>query len=178
MIDELCGEIKSEFPGFQLKTTKFLTNCHIIIGHTVYVPTSWKLKNEIEKCVILRHERVHMRQAREYGQLLFIFLYFVPFFPIGLAYWRTKFEKEAYEESIYAKVKMEGTYNVLTKEYRKTMLSNFFSSKHGWMWGLGSRKSIENWFNQSLEKAILSYIGKPNKSNRIVRVLIKRHPKR
>ena len=51
--------------------------------------------SDIARTVLLRHERVHLRQRRRYGFLPFAILYLIPLLPLGLAYFRARFEWEA-----------------------------------------------------------------------------------
>src|SRR5262245_20415056 len=70
--------------GGQMRT--FMTLYHTVIGETLYVPDVWDRMSAVDKIVLLRHERVHLRQKRRLTFLGLAFVYLVPWFPIGLAY--------------------------------------------------------------------------------------------
>src|ERR1700733_13289902 len=64
----------------------YLTRYHTVIGDTLYVPPTWEAMTDLDCVILLRHERVHLRQRRRYGSLGMTLLYLIPFFPLGLAY--------------------------------------------------------------------------------------------
>jgi hypothetical protein len=77
------------------KVPNFLNNFSTTLGHTVY------LKDGIEGINLyshLVHELVHVKQAEKYSTPLFMLLYVLAPLPIGLAWFRWKFEREAYLE--------------------------------------------------------------------------------
>lgn len=127
---------------------KFMLSYTTTLGYSVYVCDSWDSISEISKMIILRHERVHMKQREKYG-ILFPFLYLVPFFPIFFANWRTKFEMEAYEESMRAEAELNGIDSILTENYKNSIISQFTGPNYGWMWF--SKKRIEDWYSLTLE---------------------------
>jgi len=112
--DQLIGEITEEFPGFRIVDKarsrfsrlidvllkiltfggqrEYLTHYHTVIGNILYVPESWQSACDIDRAILLRHERVHLRQRRRLGMPLMTFLYLIPFFPLGLAYGRAHLE--------------------------------------------------------------------------------------
>ena len=165
-IEKLTVEIKEEFPGFYTmpkessrlmkfidrflriasfgRSTKFMTHFVTTIGTTVYLPSEWKRGTEASQLATLRHERVHMRQSKKYGFLLFSLLYLFLPFPIGFAYYRMKFEMEAYEESIRTYAKEYGK-DFLTPEVRENFIRHFTSSEYLWMWPWRSR--VEKWYD-------------------------------
>ena len=97
--------------------------------------------------IVLRHERVHMRQKNKYGMALFTFLYVLFPLPGGLAYFRTKFEREAYAETIRATVELvpDGKYMVRSSSYKAFLTSEFSSSAYFWMWPFKASNSA--WYD-------------------------------
>ncbi len=180
MYAELLEEIRLEFPDFKIiqksesklmkvlnflllvisfgQTKEFMTRFTTTLGTKVYVTDSWDTDEAASRISLLRHERVHMRQARKYGRVLFSFLYLLVFLPVGLAYFRMKFEKEAYEESVRANVELHGTYRVLSPEYRNWLASQFTGSGYLYTWPF--KKSIDSWVRKTIEDAIDEYIRK------------------
>lgn len=66
------------------------------IGKTIYYPPNIKNPDNPAWSLIIEHEKVHMKQYQKYGIVLFLFLYlFIPL-PVFFAYFRWKFEREAY----------------------------------------------------------------------------------
>lgn len=129
----------------QMKT--FLTEYTTTIGSTIYTPTTWMEKPEWVRLVILRHERVHLLQQKRYPRFVFPLLYlFVA--PLFFAYFRAKFEKEAYEETLRAVYEHGGMDMVLRQ--KEWMLSQFTGPAYGWMWC--SRSSMEKWFDSVVSK--------------------------
>ncbi len=130
----------------------FMQSYVTTIGHTVWVPDLWESWDIVKRAVILRHERVHMRQQKRYGRLLFSFLYVFPFLPLFLAYFRARFEMEAYSESIRADAELRGPQHVLTQAYRDWMVSQFVTGAYGWAWPF--RKTVEKWVMDAVERAV------------------------
>jgi hypothetical protein len=132
------------FPTFQIKykdqsslmkflgtlmffNPSFMTNYTTTIGNTIYFVSENDVKNnEIDSCVTLLHETVHMYDQKRLGRFLFSISYLFPlilfpfaallfllswkialpamlFFLLPLpAYWRMNYERRAYMVSLYA----------------------------------------------------------------------------
>jgi hypothetical protein len=167
----LCHEIKKEFSDFEIikkedsllmkviniflmiitfgQMKVFMTKFITVIGNKVYVTESWDDRDERLKCATLRHERVHMRQSKKYGKFLFSILYLFLPFPIGIAWFRTKFEKEAYEESFRALNEYFGK-EAFSDRYKKHIVGQFTTSHYFWMWPF--RDSLEKWYDEKASK--------------------------
>lgn len=172
--DALVLEIKKEFPSFKIvpkseswlsKTINvfllvitfgqqkaFMSRYTTTIGNTIYTPAGWDERSETSKLAIFRHERIHLRQAKKYTRVFFSFLYLFVFFPTIFAYFRKKFEQEAYEESIRARIEYSGIEYVKRPEYKAFLVKQLTSANYFWTWPF--KKSIENWFDKALEKAL------------------------
>src|SRR5215468_6994371 len=48
---------------------RYLTHYHTVIGYTLYVPAAWEGGRDVDRVILLRHERVHLRQRRRYGMV-------------------------------------------------------------------------------------------------------------
>lgn len=157
------AQIKAEFPAFKVKhkgdsalmkllkpfmTKTFMTSFTTTIWHTVYVPDSFDSWPAASQCAVLRHERVHMRQARKLTFPVFACLYLFVFFPVGLAWCRTRFEQEAYEESLAAYKDYGFDYSSPILKAR--MVAHFTTGEYGWMWLFP--KSIESWFDGAVAR--------------------------
>jgi hypothetical protein len=173
-VDELKAEISAEFPDFKVvpksesplmkainalllvisfgQIKQFMTSFTTTIGTTVYVTDGWKDSTDESKKILLRHERVHMRQAKRLTRPLFSFLYLLCFLPAGLAWFRARFEREAYEESFKAAFEYYGREHVFSKEWRDHVAKNFTGPAYLWMWPFP--KTVDKWMLDAAEKAV------------------------
>jgi hypothetical protein len=163
----LLEDIRAEFPRFRLirKSESLLQrSIHVVLalltfggqrrylhdyvttlGARVYVPPRWDQRSPADRVGTMRHERVHLRQFRRYGLLPMGLLYLLIPLPFGLAYFRMRFEREAYEESIRAAWELQGPDCVLHPSYRRHMVRIFTGPAYGWMWPMP--RQIERWFD-------------------------------
>lgn len=168
----LVNEIRAEFPSFKIinktdsffmkvlsvlllivtggKQNMFMSAFVTTIGYTVYVPDGWLSGPDASRVSVLRHERVHMRQRRKYSMPLFTFLYLVPFFPLGLAYFRARFEWEAYAETMQAAVDYHGKVILQLPLFKANIVRHFTTGEYGWMWPF--RSTVEKWYDDTAKK--------------------------
>jgi len=100
--EDFIAEIRREFPRFRIVPKRdnffsrvidvllkvltfgaqrlFLTHYHTVIGNTLYVPDRWATTPDISRLITLRHERIHLRQRRRYGDIVMTLLYTSAFF--------------------------------------------------------------------------------------------------
>lgn len=176
---QLVSEMEKEFPKFQLvekkssslmsvlniglkiltlgKMQTFMTLFTTTIGYKVYTPTGW---HNLDRIGILKHERIHMRQMRRYGSFWYFFSYLFLWMPIGLAYFRKKYEQEAYEESMRHLAVTHGVGSIEDVNYRNQIINYFTSFEYAWTWPF--RESIEKWFDNTVGKIKLE-MGLPVK---------------
>ena len=114
----------------QLRT--FMTQFTTTLGSTVYVPSSWDAISDESRCVILRHERVHLEQARRYGKLAFSLRYLFCWPAIKTE--RARFEREAYEESLRAMAEYFGVSHIERSSTRQWLVDTFTGPAYFWMW--------------------------------------------
>jgi hypothetical protein len=126
----------------------YMTRYHTVIGDTLYVPESWETMGDVARVILLRHERVHLRQRRRYGFIPFAALYLLPIFPLGLAYFRARFEWEAYRETLRATAELRGLDALHDGALRSEIVRRFVSGDYGWMWPFS--RSVERWFDQAV----------------------------
>jgi hypothetical protein len=129
---------------------EFLTRYHTVLGDTLYVPPTWESMSDAAKTILLRHERVHLRQRRRYGSLGMAFLYLLPFFPLGLAYGRARIEWEAYEETLRATAELCGLQAARDPALRREIIGRFIGPAYGWMWPF--KKQVNAWYDDVLER--------------------------
>jgi hypothetical protein len=127
---------------------EFMTRYHTVLGNTLYVPDSWATTPDISRLITLRHERVHLRQRRRYGDLVMTFLYLVPFLPVGLAYGRARIEWEAYRETIAAYAELVGPAAARSDDLRTHIVKQFTSAAYGWMWPFP--RTIHRWYDEAV----------------------------
>ena len=133
------------------KMSTYMTGFITTMGTTVYVPDSWDSMSETSKMTVLRHERVHMRQARRYGRLWFSLLYLLVPLPLGLAWFRAKFEMEAYEESLAAMLEYYGADSLGPKSRTQdNTIRHFMSAEYFWMWPF--RGYMDRWYTRTVER--------------------------
>lgn len=173
-VAEYVVELRREFPDFRIlpksgsrlmraiglflrivsfgQMKSFMSTYHTTLGTTVYTAEVWDSRSEIDKVVTLRHEAVHMRQARRLGTVWFSFLYLFAWFPVGLARKRADFEMEAYEETLRAVAQLRGPM-AIAKVDRERIIRHFTSADYLWAWPF--RKSIEAWYDQAVRKVLI-----------------------
>jgi hypothetical protein len=166
----LIAEITREFPAFRLVSKRgsplsaaidralriitfgaqrdYLTLYHTVLGYTLYVPLAWESTADVDRAIVLRHERVHLRQRRRYGMLLMSFLYLIPFFPVGLAYGRARLEWEAYRETLRATAELRGLAEVRESSLREKIVGRFTGGAYGWMWPFPAR--VRAWYDAAV----------------------------
>jgi hypothetical protein len=168
--EELIAFIRAEFPAFRIVDKQgdwlshaidwllkivtlgaqrhYLTDYHTVLGFTLYVPNAWRTASDIERAIVLRHERVHLRQRRRYGMVLFAFLYLVPLLPLGLAWGRARLEWEAYTETLRATAELVGLDAAAAPELRRKIVGRFTGGAYGWMWPFEAQ--VQRWYDRVL----------------------------
>jgi hypothetical protein len=170
--ERFIAELKAEFPNFRIVPKRghglsrlidralrvvtlggqrdYITKYHTVIGDTLYVPETWEALGDRDRVILLRHERVHLRQRRRYGGALMAFLYLVPFLPLGLAYGRARIEWEAYTETLRATAELCGLAAACDAALRERIIERFTGPDYGWMWPF--RSTIEGWYDRVLSE--------------------------
>ena len=167
---ELVAKLREEIPGFRIvkkhesrlhraidiglrivtvgRMREYLDSYQTTIRKTVYVTRDWDDWSADERYVTLRHEAVHLRQFRRWTLPVMALLYlFVPL-PIGLAYFRARFEWEAYAETIRVTDEVFG--RDAARGLRDHVVSQFTGPSYGWMWPF--RRRVERWYDRELAR--------------------------
>jgi hypothetical protein len=172
--ERLVNDLRAEFPAFCIRPKRgdrlsqaidaalrivtlggqchYLTRYHTVIGDTLYVPETWAQLSDLDRVILLRHERVHLRQRRRYGGPLMTFLYLVPFLPLGLAYGRARIEWEAYTETLRATAELRGREALQSGELREQIVRRFVGPDYGWMWPF--RSMVEGWYDRVVRELL------------------------
>ena len=167
-LETLLAEMRKEFPSFRIlpKRTSglqraihlalaivtlggqrvYLTRYHTVLFGTLWVPDAWSTMSDDDKYILLRHERIHLRQRARMGDLMMSFVYLLPFFPLFLAYGRARIEWEAYVETIRATAEIYGVDAAAA--LRTEIKKRFVGPEYGWMWPFP--KTIDRWFDEAL----------------------------
>jgi hypothetical protein len=168
--DKLVEKLRLEIPGFRVvrkdqsrlhraihrvlvvvtfgKMTSYLDSYQTTIGKTVYVTADWDQTDPDSRYVTLRHEAIHLRQFRRFTLPGMALLYVLLPLPLGLAWFRAYFEKEAYAESIRAAAEVYGRHYPRSTPYRAHIIEQFVGPSYGWMWPF--RGSMERWYDRVL----------------------------
>lgn len=163
--EALLAEIRREFPSFDLRPKRasalqraidvalrvvtfgrmrtYLTAYHTVLFGTLWVPDRWDATPDEDRYILLRHERVHLRQRRRMGDLVMAFVYLVPFFPLGLAYGRARIEWEAYVETVRATAEVKGLD--AARALKPALVARFVGPDYGWMWPFP--RAVGGWFD-------------------------------
>jgi hypothetical protein len=164
----LLAEIRAEFPTFEILPKRdsplqrtihyllvvltlggqrvYLTRYHTIMFGKLWVPDSWDRMGDQDRYVLLRHERVHLRQRARMGDVGMAFVYLVPIFPLGLAWGRARIEWEAYVETIRATAELFG--RPAAERLRPEIVRRFTSADYGWMWPFPA--AVNRWFDEAI----------------------------
>jgi hypothetical protein len=168
--DALVAALRAEFPKFRIvrkdesrlhraihyaligltfgRMRTYLDSFQTTIGRTVYVTSDWDDWDPDQRYVTLRHEAIHLRQFRRFSLPVMAVLYILVPLPMGLAWCRAYFEKEAYAESMRAAAEVWGPSYPRTAEYRAYIIGQFTGASYGWMWPF--RGGLERWYDRVL----------------------------
>jgi hypothetical protein len=166
--ERLLEEIRAEFPSFEILPKRssglqraihraltvitlggqrvYLTKYHTVMFGKLWVPDSWDTMADGDRYVLLRHERVHLRQRARMGDVAMALVYLVPIFPLGLAWGRARIEWEAYVETIRATAEVYG--RPAAEGLKAEIVRRFTSADYGWMWPFP--RTVERWFDAAL----------------------------
>jgi hypothetical protein len=168
----LIAEIKAEFPAFRIRAKResslqraidvalkvvtlgrqraYMTRYHTVLGTTLWVPTYWDEEDDVARYVLLRHERVHLRQRRRYGAIGMALIYLLPIFPLGLAIGRARIELEAYSETLRATAEVHGIERARDPKLHDEIVRRFTSGDYGWMWPFP--RTVRRWLRQVVDE--------------------------
>jgi len=127
----------------------YLSHYVTTLGHTIYVPDDFDTWPASQALEILRHEAVHVAQFERYGWPLMVLLYGVLPLPMGLSYFRARFEWEAYEETLRAVAEIQGLAAARSPELRAEIVRRFTGPDYGWMWPFP--RTVNRWIDSALQ---------------------------
>ena len=135
----------------------FLTQYLTTIGPVIGVPVGWDPKLP-QHAPVIAHELVHVEQYRKLGigsawvgVVLFGLLYLLLPLPMGLAYFRWRFEREAYARGFTLELeqaKVQGDDALTLRGYLIDFGTEQLSgSAYGWAW---PRLWVRRWFEENV----------------------------
>ena len=168
--EEYLVALGREFPGFRVvrkdrsrvqraihralvvitfgQMREYLGSYQTTIGKTVYVTPDWDERDPDERYVTMRHEAVHLRQFRRYTLPGMALLYVLLPLPLGLAWFRARFEQAAYAETVFATAEVFGRERARSRALRDRIIGQFVGPAYGWMWPF--RRSLDRWYDRVL----------------------------
>ena len=131
----------------------FLTDFITTLGCTVYTPICWDhpektVEDHVERLAVLKHESVHMRQAKKLGRFKFTLMYLCWPLPAVYAIGRRTLEEEAYVESIRTEVKYFGV-DILKELDLKTIYTGYFLGPD-YFWMCPFKSHVYAWYDDTI----------------------------
>lgn len=127
------------------KNRTFLSSYLTTIGNSIATPTSWDEKPPENKIELLTHEYKHVKQFRRYGLILTGITYLLLPLPMGLAYFRYRFERVAYAAGFKA-------YLAFYPQVRSNLIDHgveqICGPAYGFTWPF--RTSVRAWFEANV----------------------------
>jgi len=169
-LDRLLDQIRADFPKVRIipkpesrfqraiarllkivsfgQINDYLDGYHTTVGNRIYVTGDWQELSRNRRFLVLTHEMVHVRQFRRFTLPLMAILYVLLPLPVGLAWFRAHFEKQAYAEEIRAAAALYGKEHVSAAEFRADIIGQFTGPAYGFMWPF--RRAMERWYDRIL----------------------------
>ena len=167
--EALLADIQREFPTFAIVPKResalqraiavflaavtlggqraYVSRYHTVMFGKLFVADGWDAMDDAARYILLRHERVHLRQARRLGFAGMAFVYLVPILPLGLAWGRARIEWEAYVETIRSTAEVHGI--AAARRLEDEIVRRYVSADYGWMWPFPG--SVRRWFREVIE---------------------------
>jgi hypothetical protein len=166
--ERLLADILREFPDFGIRRKRasalqraiaaalqivtlggqrgYLSAYHTVLFGKLYVSDAWDRMDDAARYILLRHERVHLRQRRRLGDLLLALVYLLPVLPVGLAWGRARIEWEAYVETIRATAQVHGLSAARALE--PEIVRRYIGPDYAWMWPFPG--TVRRWFREAI----------------------------
>lgn len=171
VVHEYMNRLRMEFPNlkisdrrpwwlrtvFKLPGIKSLNwgNATQCIGNNIWLSDRWNDMSPVSQLGTLRHERKHLVWYRNHTTILAAILYLFCFFSIGLAYYRARFERDGYSESLRTRVEFFGSGERVKQACWDMYERNFIGWTYLKMWPF--RKTIRKWFEEDWAAAVKMY---------------------
>ena len=153
--DAFIAEIRAEFPSFAILPKRgsrlqraidvalklvtlggqrsYMTRYHTVLFGRLWVPDSWDAMRDDARFILLRHERVHLRQRARMGDVVMGFVYLVPLLPA-----RPRVRARAHRVGGVRRDHPRDLQSPRPKRPRRRLRSEivprFTGPDYGWMW--------------------------------------------
>lgn len=166
--EAFLARMQREFPSFRLRykrdsrlqraigallrtvtlggMTTYVSGYHTVMGGTLWVSEGWSQMSDLERYVLLRHERIHLVQANRWGVVPMGVAYLLFPLPLGFAYARARIEWEAYLETLHALVEVRGLE--AARSQKDWLRARFVGPDYGWMFPFAAR--FDRWFDDAI----------------------------
>jgi hypothetical protein len=167
--ERLLDDIRLEFPAFEIRAKRgfalqraiamalaivtlggqraYLSRYHTVLFGKLYVCDTWERMDDDDRYILLRHERVHLRQRRRMGDVTMAFVYLFPILPLFVAWGRARIEWEAYVETIRATAEVRGLDAARALE--SEIVRRYVGPDYGWMWPFP--RTVRRWFGEVIQ---------------------------
>lgn len=160
------ADLRQEFPGFRLVRKPGSGRCGPTIGAWFFVSSAWKSYSSYRRYAILRHEAVHMQQQQRLGLgnvwlgvLPFLLAYLLLPLPVGFAWFRYRWEREAFLVEMQVDTQELGADGLLA---RREHYVRQFAGKGAYFWCWVIPGSVERWVDSAMALAI--YMARQEKA--------------
>ncbi len=140
------------------RNRSFLKGYYTTIGPWVGVPTNWDDWPEVSRAAVIRHETVHVQQCKRMGfgnvyvgLIPFSLLYLLVPFPIGFAWFRWRFEREAYAVGIRVALSLPIVREDDRERQIDHVVEQLTSGSYAWtatIWP--GKKRVRKWFEENV----------------------------
>jgi hypothetical protein len=166
--EKLLAEIRAEFPRFAIRYKRdsrlqraigvflfiitfggqrtYVRGYYTAMFGRLYVPDAWDRLADDDRYILLRHERVHLRQRRRMTGIGMAIVYLLLPLPFFLAYGRARLEWEAYQETIRATAEIHGVK--AAEDLRAMIVRRYTSGEYAWMWPF--TRAVNRWFDETI----------------------------
>ena len=133
----------------------FLKGYYTTIAHWIGVPEGWDERSAASRFAVLKHEYIHICQARKLGfgnavvgLPLYGLLYLLVPLPLGLAYFRWRYEREAYVIGIRARLELQPH---LRMRLIDSAIKQLTTGRYGWTWPF--KRTVRRYFETHVPEA-------------------------
>lgn len=135
----------------------FMNNFFSTFGNKIGTTPSWDVYWIGSKYEIVLHEMEHLRQKKKFGlgsvwlgTFIMGFAYLFLPLPIGLAWCRAELEKQAFAESIRARIQTSGLDHAMS--LKSVVVKSFTGVDYFFMWPF--KNHISKWFDETVKKVL------------------------
>jgi hypothetical protein len=135
----------------------FLKGYYTTIGPWIGVPEGWEARSLAGRIAVLEHELIHVKQCAKFGLgnaivglPLFTLFYLLLPLPIGLAYFRWRFEREAYVHGINVRVSIEPHRR---QDKIDGAVEQLTSGLYGWTWPF--KRTVRAFFEKNVGQVVV-----------------------